>query len=247
MRPVLKWKPGDSIPSNPTDTVKASYNPYGTAETVLEENLGSYCSYCEVFSSDLDVEHVIPRSQDPSLENSWDNFLLACRRCNGKDNKGTTPVTPSDLYLPHLNNTFYALEYLEGGLVQVHSKNSLTPAQKVKAQKLIDLVKLDKYPGNLKYPAGFPPRDKRWSHRRTAWELAKKKKAQYDAGSLSEKDIVDYAKTKGFFSVWLTIFENDLAVRQKLINGFSGTDDSSFDSATTASIFRNPTNTPDPI
>lgn len=45
MRPIEKWDVGHTYDNN--EIVKAYYNPYRNAKSVLVENLGSYCSYCE--------------------------------------------------------------------------------------------------------------------------------------------------------------------------------------------------------
>ncbi len=79
-----------------------SYKPYTKANNDLEANLGSYCSYCEVFSSDLEIEHVISQDQDDTLAHDWDNFLLACGKCNGKGGKSNKPVDFTTMHFPHL-------------------------------------------------------------------------------------------------------------------------------------------------
>jgi 5-methylcytosine-specific restriction endonuclease McrA len=61
MRPVTKW----TWPQ--VGGAQKSYNPHTIAKTDLELNFDTYCSYCEVFSSDLEVEHVISRNQNPTL------------------------------------------------------------------------------------------------------------------------------------------------------------------------------------
>ena len=89
MRPVQKLSPGDTLPQSGA-VVASEYKPHGTAYAHLEENLGDYCSYCEVFHVDLEVEHIVSQNQDDSKKHEWDNFLLACGRCNGADNKWNT-------------------------------------------------------------------------------------------------------------------------------------------------------------
>lgn len=100
MRPVEKWNVGD--PDGASGQINQSYIPHGSAASVLIRNLGSFCSYCEVFASNPQIEHVVPVSQDRSKQHEWANFLLACSRCNGADNKGSKPVVVEELYLPHL-------------------------------------------------------------------------------------------------------------------------------------------------
>ena len=105
MRPVTKnpWPRENGLPK--------TYRPHTIAKGDLEVNLGTYCSYCEVYSSDLEVEHIISQDQDNTLVYSWDNFLLACGRCNGRDNKTNRPVALGLVHLPHRNNTFLSFLY----------------------------------------------------------------------------------------------------------------------------------------
>ena len=49
----------------------------------LLRELGENCSYCEMELKDgHEVEHVQPKSREPTLLTSWSNFLLACKCCN---------------------------------------------------------------------------------------------------------------------------------------------------------------------
>jgi hypothetical protein len=75
---------------------------------------------------------------------------LACGRCNGRDNKSNKVVDFSLIHFPHLNNTFLSFEYHEGGYVKVNP--ALAGISQTKAENLINLVGLDKIPGNPKYP-----------------------------------------------------------------------------------------------
>src|SRR5689334_14867903 len=117
MRPVQKnaW---------PTENGKNKvYRKFQHAKQDLMDNLGDYCSYCEVFGSKshLEVEHILPKSDAryAHLEKDWTNFLLACKNCNTI--KSFTVVDPTTAYLPHQNNTYLALTFSEGGLVAVNA------------------------------------------------------------------------------------------------------------------------------
>jgi uncharacterized protein (TIGR02646 family) len=224
MRPVEKWNVGD--PDGASGQISHSYIPHGSAASVLIRNLGYFCSYCEVFDSSPQIEHVVPVIQDRSKQHEWANFLLACSRCNGADNKGSKPVVVEELYLPHLNNTLLPFVYLEGGKVQV--REGLGPEQRRRAEKTMKLIGLDKYPGNADYPS-HNPRDKRWEHRRKAWEVATRKLSAYLSGNLSAQAIAEFAHQKGFFSVWYTVFKAHQAVVRELIDVFEGTKAHFFD------------------
>lgn len=221
------------------------YKPHTLARPDLEDNLGTYCSYCEVFSSDLEVEHIVSQDQDASLTHNWDNFLLACGRCNGRDNKSNKHVNFSLIHFPHLNNTFLSFQYEEGGFVKVNPM--LHPDSFKRAENLLKLVGIDKIPGNPQYP-NLNPNDTRWRHRRTAWEWAKKYLPDYTSGHLSADQITDFALQRGFFSVWYTVYINHPPVLKSLIEKFLGTSKLCFDSINNFNpIPLNPLNTSDPI
>lgn len=64
------------------------YNPYRNVEltrrNVIRRDNGK-CVYCGS-KDELTVDHIIPRSRGG--ENSWNNLVAACKRCNNvKDNK----------------------------------------------------------------------------------------------------------------------------------------------------------------
>ncbi|MBP6663737.1 MAG: TIGR02646 family protein [Chitinophagales bacterium] len=250
MRPLNKLKAGDTLPSG--IIIQETYQPHGNSYPPLKESIGGYCSYCEVFSSNLEVEHIISRKQDISKAFLWDNFLLSCAKCNGKDNKTDTPVvfklqtynngTPKlvfdNLYFPHLNNTLLAFEYREAGFIAINP--NLNDEQKQKAQNTIDLLCLDKYLGNPKYPS-INPRDERHEYRRSAWEFAINYLEKYEQKENTATDIAHFAAQRGFFSIWFTVFKNHNEVKKALIEAFTGTCSACFDTANNYQpLWRNP-------
>jgi len=238
MRPVQKFAPGNALPQSGA-LISSVYRPHGSAYAHLEENLGDYCSYCEVFHSDLEVEHIVSQHQNDSQKHNWDNLLLACGRCNGKDNKSNKPVDLTQIYFPQQNNTLLAFEYREGGFVMVSTKLA-DINQKQKAQNMLDLVGLDKYAGNPKYP-DLNPRDIRWKNRRIAWELAVRYLSDYEYNQRTADDIATFAAQRGFFSVWFTVFVSYHEVKKALIMAFPGTAFRCFD-ANLNPMPRNPGN-----
>lgn len=220
MRPVEKqaW-PLDDMGN------RKVYSPYGTAKNDLIGNIGGYCSFCERrgYASALDVEHVQPKDlpQYTSLIEDWNNFLLGCKNCNPI--KGTKDVRLEEVVLPHLNNTFLAFEILEGGAIAVNPSLPGPTQQKVNA--LIDLVGLDREPGHPRYSH----KDKRWEERFKAYNLAMRYLDKYETGAADTETIVDLASQNGFWSVWMTVFAGQQAVRRALINGFPGTCNTCFD------------------
>jgi hypothetical protein len=172
----------------------------------LTAQLGKYCSYCERYISiGLAVEHVLPKSLHPELETTWTNFLLGCTNCNSV--KGAQDIGIDDSLWPDRDNTLLAIVYAKGGLVTL--PNGLNAVQQLKAQTLLDLVGLQRHPA----ASGTKParRDKRWQDRDNVWELAEKCRENFKKlGQADEakKLVLEVAKSRGFFSVWMIVFEN---------------------------------------
>ncbi len=63
----------------------------------LHRRDGNCCQYCgrHVRADEMTVDHVVPRSQGG--KNSWENCVIACRRCNSV--KGSQGLKESGLYL----------------------------------------------------------------------------------------------------------------------------------------------------
>lgn len=75
---------------------------YGQARRRLIENIGQYCSYCEIpLATNLAIEHMLPKSDFPLMSLVWENFLLACPLCNSYKNDKPTRATGIHLS-PHL-------------------------------------------------------------------------------------------------------------------------------------------------
>lgn len=231
MRPVNKWSASYSYINEQGDrvTITATYEPHQEAGEPLVDNIGQYCSYCEVFSSDLQVEHVIPYQQinDPwqntgSLTKfDWGNFLLGCARCNGRSCKTDTYVYLPRILLPHRNDTYHALEYKESGEVFVNL--TLSAIDQRKATALIDLVQLNRAPYEK-------PRDYRTRYRRNVWTYAVKQKVKYENNPIPamRDSLVEFALQRGFFSVWYTVFQDHPEVQEALRAAFPGTNESYF-------------------
>ena len=203
------------------------YAHYRDAGADLMCRIGDYCSYCErQIETHLAVEHIQPKVCHPTLQNSWDNFLLACVHCNSS--KGDKHVAFSGHYWPDQDNTLRAFKYVNGGLVQPHP--DLVGIDQVRARNTIALTGLDKFPGNT----GRKPTDsdRRWLARLKAWKMAEAARdrlaKQKNNVSLREQ-IVDTAASRGMFSIWWTVFVGDVDMRQRLRKAFVGTHAASFD------------------
>ncbi|ARU90300.1 HNH endonuclease [Pseudomonas sp. M30-35] len=197
------------------------YGKYQEAIGDLEDAFGSYCSYCERrFPALLAVEHVSPKSSDAARATDWTNFLLGCVNCNST--KGDKPTNNHDFLWPDKDNTLTAIEYRDGGIVQ--PSLALAPQIEAKAAALIDLVGLDRHPGQ---PAAKQPtdRDKRYLEREEKWTLAQATRAKLMRNDTLDfrEVVVDLAKQSGFFSIWIAAFHDDPDMRRRLVEAFVGT------------------------
>ena len=228
MRPVEKKNPGETVHylnSNNEEivhTIQEHYPHYRDAIFPLTGNIGQYCSYCEGFEKipSLDVEHLAAKSKG-GAHTAWHNFLLCCKICNS--NKGTKEVD-ADYHWPHLNNTFYSFVYDETGRISIN--NNMPEISKRRAQNLLDLTQLQRYPGTENPPS---PKDFRWKHRYEAWNKASLYRKLFVKGSITEDEVISYAKDIGQWSVWFTVFNGIDSVRRRLISDFPGTCVSCFD------------------
>ncbi len=162
----------------------------------------------------LAIEHIQPKEHFPDLSNDWENFLLTCNYCNAHKS-ATIPIAPyiSSYFWPHKNNTLKVIEYTLNGKVKPNLNHLQTDFDISRAQNLINLYGLNKE----KTVNGDS--DNRWLERAGAIVLAAKRRVEYDTNVNRSVDaIVDMAQTKGFFSIWLKVFNDIPEVRTALIN-----------------------------
>jgi uncharacterized protein (TIGR02646 family) len=218
MRPVRRGDTPEDDHGNPKVFAK-----YTDAKPDLVDRLGEYCSYCETWIPvSLAVEHVRPKSLHPGLALSWSNFLLGCTNCNSV--KGDTDIALSDYYWPDSDNTARAFEYQDGGIIVVDP--NLTDAQEARAQRTLSLTGLDRDPAAPNKPT---PSDMRWRHRGEAWDLASKYLARFENGETDVDTIADLMVQRGYWSIWMTVFQGHQQVRQRLITELRGTARDCFD------------------
>ncbi len=93
----------------PSDTLWDKYNkPY--VRKALHEMFHDKCAYCESKISHVaypQIEHYRPKNENkyPHLTFDWQNLLLACAKCNGKEYKGDQfPLEDNDENKPLLLN-----------------------------------------------------------------------------------------------------------------------------------------------
>ncbi|WP_209332278.1 HNH endonuclease [Lunatimonas salinarum] len=215
MRPIERG----ARPLNPDRTPK-TYTSYGNSRRDLIDRMGQYCAYCnQKLPASLAVEHVQPKALEPHLELEWENFVLACTNCNST--KGKKPVKLAEYLWPDVHNTHLAFIYTADGKVKVNP--NLPGNIKLKAQNLLDLVGLQKYPDN---PTSS---DRRWVNRRDTFVKANAAMLLYNqaiengAGDEFEKLLGYWSADNGFFSIWMQIFDKNTAIKKEIIKAFTGT------------------------
>lgn len=201
------------------------YSEYSRARRDLIDRLGEYCSYCEVrLAASLAVEHIEPKTLNPHLELIWSNFLLACTNCNST--KGHKPVVIADYVWPHLDNSFQYFSYLITGHVKISS--GLSTTAEGRAQKMIDLVGLDRIIPRAGTIAYNEASDRRFENRFECFVTAQEVKNELETAPDSAKpyiinEIIRLAIFRGFWSVWMTVFHDKEEIKLRLIDEMTGT------------------------
>jgi hypothetical protein len=222
MRPVTRGEtPKDG------NGVEIQFAAYGKARDYLIRRIGDYCSYCEIaLHSGIQVEHVQPQKSHGDLETTWSNFLLACDSCNKM--KGEEDVILAEHYWPHTDNTSRPFVYELDRSPQVAAW--LTADQKIVANRTLNLTGIDREPGHPQLTEA----DVRWNKRRAAWGIAlhERKKIQQSDTIQQRDSAVQVAIARGFWSVWMQVFHDDIDMRSRLNAAYQGTAKDCFDNTT---------------
>lgn len=221
MRPVERG----NVPLDKDGNPKL-YKKYDDARDDLIACLGDYCSYCEMKIPTPAVEHIQPKSLANSLKLSWSNFLLACPSCNSV--KKDKPIDANNLgsyFWVDADNTFRIFRYEKDLAPQIALH--LNIFQRKIAQNTLELTGLDREPTHPK----LSKKDVRWKERNEAWGKAERAKINLQKNNTDamREQIIDTATSTGFFSVWMTVFEDDKDIRHCLIKAFRGTSQNCFD------------------
>lgn len=223
--------------------IAGDYRDHRDAFGALTNRLGGlYCSYCERrIPTNLAVEHIQPKAPHryPHLAGRWDNFLLACVNCNST--KKEKDVTLADEALPDRDNTFAAYQYRADGTI--HPATTLSPSQRLLAERTLSLVGLDK-----DVSAVYDENDQlvvadRKAQRLEVRLIAKRALSRLQVRRTPEMvdQIVETALGQGHFSTWMDVFEAEAAVRSELIVQFSAAR-ACFDPSTTLPVTPRPPN-----
>ena len=163
------------------------------------------------------------------LERNWDNLLLGFLSCNST--KGKRPVNLDQVAMPDTDNTFRGLVFREGGRIEVSPH--LTKEQANLMRAVIGLVRLDRHPDAKNGDDRPRGRDKRANLRSDVWDLANRYLGYIEQPAsdplLPEITAYDLAPSKGFFSVWMTVFCDHPDMLMRFIQAFPGTDANGFD------------------
>jgi len=154
--------------------------------------------------------------------------LLACVNCNST--KKDRPVDRALLLLPDQDNTFLAFEYNAAG--QIFPRGDLTSELRLKAERLLHLTGLDKYPDEIAADDLAEAALERWQQRRRAWKEAegfRAKVLQRQSEDMHQESITALALATGFFSVWMAVFADIPSYPAAFVRAFPGTSLDCFD------------------
>lgn len=222
MRPVERG-PWPILP----DGRPIQFPEYPAAKPHLLTRLGRFCSYCEMPIRNMPAaEHVLPKVHHGEMERMWCNLLLACGCCNST--KGADDAGRDAYVWPDADNTALAFSYSEAG---IRVKEGLPADLCERAERTFRMIGLDKRPGGEREPSHV---DQRFKDRREAWDLAcmSREDLRNDRSPVLVRHIVELARATGFWSVWMTVFEDDAEMRGRFIQGFEGTASDCFDDRT---------------
>ena len=211
---------------------RGDFDPYQDAQQPLIDQLGEFCSYCERWvSSGIHVEHKLPKGRYKNEVCKWTNFLLSCMNCNSGKASGELILT--DYLWPDTDNTFRVFTYDAEGRVKVSL--SLSGQERTLANATWKMVNLNRHPD---VGAGFEKpttKDNRWLHRSQDWKIAINEKKSLEMLSNHPKiayfkeKAVNTAAQRGLFSIWMSVFESDIEMKNLLIQKFQGTASDCFD------------------
>ena len=93
---ISKYGSYAKIPKDEKSKLLVHYRHYDIKATLFESSLQK-CAFCEskpAESGNIEVEHFAPKSKYPDLAFEWNNFLPACRKCNGSKDAHDTVECP---------------------------------------------------------------------------------------------------------------------------------------------------------
>ncbi|MBF0157410.1 MAG: HNH endonuclease [Magnetococcales bacterium] len=223
MRPVRRGTP----------VIFADGRPYGKAMNDLLAKLGPYCSYCERrLPSGAEVEHIEAKSQYPDKERTWNNFLISCKNCNSCKRQHLA-LSVDQWLIPDRDNTAYAFVYREDGRV---IESGVSVSVDLLAGKTLEVLGLN----NEKNLSRSLPDQRKQARLQAELWLTRWMEFSPSVKEKMAELLVGHAKSEGFFSVWMAVFQKVPEVRIELLKAFPGTERACFDPVTTAPITPHP-------
>ena len=195
-----------------------TYTNYQSARNDLTERLGWFCSYCEMpVKNMIEVEHIQPVANGGN-ELDWDNFLLACRYCNGV--KGNSNADRAGYFWPDVDNTPLAFLYSELNIIE--PAISLQNHETIFAHATIMLTGLNRSPHTGNEPTDA---DSRWINRLIALGVINDSYNDWLTieNEAFARQIARTATGHGFYSFWLMKFAGIPLVIDAINAAFSGT------------------------
>ena len=189
--------------------------------------MGEYCAYCErrVDPTDLHVEHIKPQNSHPKLKLVWQNYLLACKRCNTYkrhyQQKNRQTGNLGNQIWPHLDNTFSAYTYDQDGRVSV-ATTLTTNEHKPMAERTLEMAGLSKTPAVAASYKKLGIDYDTISQRKKAWCNAQAMLQMYKKNPTTDMrvTIANFAEAIGFFSIWMATFAAYPKIKCTLITRF---------------------------
>lgn len=84
------------IPDKEKKKLTSFYRNDAVRDGLVKSSQGK-CAFCECIPSEggnIEIEHFKPKSEYPEFTFEWDNFLPACRKCNGSKGSHDTVLEP---------------------------------------------------------------------------------------------------------------------------------------------------------
>ncbi len=195
-----------------------AYTNYKDARNDLAGRIGWFCSYCEMpVKNMIEVEHIHPVANGGN-ELDWNNFLLACRYCNGiKSNDNANRV---GYFWPDLDNTPLAFVYSEKDIIQ--PVIGLQANDNAAATATINLTGLNRTPHSGNEPTDA---DSRWIARISAIGVINDSYTDWltNQNAAFARQIARTASGHGFYSFWMLKFTGIQLVIDAINAEFVGT------------------------
>ncbi len=207
------------------------YTNYKAARNDLAGRIGWFCSYCEMpVKNMIEVEHIHPLANGGN-ELDWENFLLACRYCNGiKSNDNEDRI---GFLWPDVDNTPLAFLYSELNIIE--PAVGLKPNETTTATSTINLTGLNRTPHSGNEPTDA---DSRWIARISALGVINDSYNDWltNQNAAFARQIARTATGHGFYSFWMLKFAGIHLVIDAINAEFIGTYVPQYDIAGTITI-----------